>query len=415
MRFRSALLLGLGLPALLLVIAGAFGQQRSDPPDGQLTSAVEQGGKGKEQPRIVEQSFPPNGMPETSWKVEWTTQSGYGLIIKNAWFKRSPDHAWMQVLGDARVSEIFVPYHRGSPRFWDVSYGFHLSKVSAEDAGPHGKIHVSSDGSSNVPCVVEELKDRGVIWKSNAGVRRGHVLLLWGCLDAANYRYIMEYGFQDDGTITFRLGSTGHNYSGSEWDPHMHNALWRIQVNVDGPHNTVYLMEREELANNDGKATSVHTLFNKGVEGYADWDPKRFTMLRVANENKKNAEGKFYAYDLMPLRQGTPRHFAGNREEKEEDCTQHDFWVTKANSKELNYKEVMKYVENKEKIVNTDVVLWYMSPSFHEPRTEDGIVGDHVTGCTHVAWSMVTLRPTNIFDRTPLFNYPDKGKKKGKG
>ena len=45
------------------------------------------------------------------------------------------------------------------------------------------------------------------------GTRRGQKLLLWGVLDAANYRYIIEYGFQDDGVITFRVGSTGRNYA----------------------------------------------------------------------------------------------------------------------------------------------------------------------------------------------------------
>src|SRR5262245_45273889 len=135
MRFRSALLFGFGLPALLLAVA----QQRSDPSDSPPTVVAEQPDKGKDKPRIIEQSFPPNGLMETAWKVEWATQGGYGLIIKSAWFKRSPDHEWMQVLGDARVSEIFVPYHAGSPRFWDVSYGFDLSRVSEKDAGPHGK------------------------------------------------------------------------------------------------------------------------------------------------------------------------------------------------------------------------------------------------------------------------------------
>ena len=89
----------------------------------------------------------------------------------------------------------------------------------------------------------------------------------------------MEYGFQDDGVITFprrldrpqlwrRLG-TGH----------MHNSLWRINVNLDGPdHNSVLLMEHNEPYSQDpkerAKARTVHTPFNGGKEGYADWDPE---------------------------------------------------------------------------------------------------------------------------------------------
>src|SRR6516165_5806985 len=36
--------------------------------------------------QVVEQTFPPNGVMETAWKVEWDTVRGYGLVIKNAWF-----------------------------------------------------------------------------------------------------------------------------------------------------------------------------------------------------------------------------------------------------------------------------------------------------------------------------------------
>ncbi len=57
------------------------------------------------------------------------------------------------------------------------------------------------------------------------------------------------------------------------------------------------------------------------MEGGVDWDPKEFTMIRVESE-KKNARGETIAYDLMPLRYGTPRH--------NERFTQHDLWVSRA-------------------------------------------------------------------------------------
>ena len=63
-------------------------------------------------------------MPKTAWKIHWATQSGHGLYIQDAWFKKSPQEPWLQVLGDVRLSEMFVPYASGSPRFWDVSYNF---------------------------------------------------------------------------------------------------------------------------------------------------------------------------------------------------------------------------------------------------------------------------------------------------
>ncbi|HYV37071.1 MAG TPA: hypothetical protein VE988_15300 [Gemmataceae bacterium] len=417
MRFRPALF-GFGVPSLLLVIAIAVGQQPTRPPD----KIQDRPKDGVQQPvrrgeNIVEQIFPPNGIMETAWKVEWDTEIRHGLVIKNAWFKRSPEHDWMQVLGDARVCELFVPYHRGSPRFWDVTqYTFELTRVTADDAGPHGKIHISNNGRATIPCVVEEIKDRGVIWKDNRGVRRGHTMLLWACIDAANYRYLVEYGFQDDGCITFRCGATGHNLGGNEYVPHMHNVYWRVDVNLDGKdYNTAQLMERIEPKQGDKtKADVIHTTFNGGKEGFADWDASKFTMLRVINTQKKNARGENYAYDVMPARMGNSRHFGNG-----EACTQHDFWVTKADPKEMTYRDLPKYI-NGENIENTDIVIWYSSPVFHEPRSEDGkIVNGQLWGCTHVGWAGFTFRPSNIFDQTPLYHPyntgtpPQQGKGKG--
>jgi len=223
----------------------------------------------------------------------------------------------------------------------------------------------------------------------------------------------MEYGFQDDGCITFRCGATGHNLGGSEFVPHMHNTYWRVDVNLDGKeHNTAQLMERTDLPNEKTKSDVSHTPFNDGIEGGADWDAAKFTMVRVINTEKKNARGEPYSYDLMPSRMGNSRH-----QGKGEDCTMHDFWVTKANPSELTYRKLPEYC-NGESIEDTDVVLWYGSSLFHEPRSEDGIMeNNRLVGVTHVGWSGFTLRPSNIFDRTPLFNYnaaAAKGKGKGK-
>ena len=66
------------------------------------------------------QTFPTNDVMQTAWKVHWATQRGNGIYLQDAWFKRSPSDPWMQVVGDCRLSEAFVPYHSGSPRFWDV-------------------------------------------------------------------------------------------------------------------------------------------------------------------------------------------------------------------------------------------------------------------------------------------------------
>jgi len=56
-------------------------------------------------------------------------------------------------------------------------------------------------------------------------------------------------------------------------------------------------------------------------------------MLTVINDKKKNIRGKPWSYDLVPSRMGNARHFGGDKEE----CTHHDFWVTRARKDEIYY------------------------------------------------------------------------------
>ena len=70
-------------------------------------------------------------------------------------------------------------------------------------------------------------------------------------------------------------------------------------------------------------------------------------------------------------------------------------------------------VPDGEGIMKTDVVLWHSSPMHHDPRSEDGqFMKDGKTGpfrgTTLVGWSGFDLRPRNLFDRTPFFDYSKK-------
>jgi Cu2+-containing amine oxidase len=158
----------------------------------------------------------------------------------------------------------------------------------------------------------------------------------------------------------------------------------------------------EPRAGRKTASDTYHTSFNEGKEGWADWDPLKHTMMRVVNTKNKNSRGENNAYDLMPLRAGITRHFG-----RQEECTHHDFWVTKANDWELSYRGIPSYC-NGEDIVDTDIVLWYGTGMFHEPRSEDGYFeGNRWVGATIVTWSGFTLRPNNVFDHTPLYPNPD--------
>jgi Cu2+-containing amine oxidase len=165
---------------------------------------------------------------------------------------------------------------------------------------------------------------------------------------------------------------------------------------------------------NPQQSQDLHALFNDGKEGHADWTPNEFTMLRVIHTKKVNYQGQPIAYDLMPVRSGTARHFGGEYEE----CTLHDFYVTRSphadgrTDDELDFKLLPKHYVNDESIVDTDVVLWYISSMHHEPRSEDGRFiqdsgsGDYRwRGVTPVMWGGFDLVPHNFMNGTPLYPY----------
>lgn len=349
----------------------------------------------------------------TAWKVQYARGTHKGLYITGAWFKRDLQEDWIKILEDARVAELFVPYHQSyQTRYFDLNgFSFPLAIVRQEDAGPTGSILPAFEGDQ-YPRVVKEIRDRGVAWKDYGnGVRRGKEMVLWAGLQAGNYMYLMQYSFQDDGTISFRSGATGQNLPGARHEPHMHNAHWRIDIDLaDGKKNNAMLMKHVE---DPSKLTAEDTeeAYNSGVEGGIDWEPKEFTMVRVVSD-KANANGKPISYDLIPaLRHGSARH--------KEAFTQHDLWVSKAHPErpmEKLFSNLPTIVKDTESVEQTDIVLWYTSSSHHEPRDEDGkgtprsanrqwYFDDGWEGSALVMWSGFDLKPRNLFDRTPFYPY----------
>ncbi len=335
------------------------------------------------------QEFPPNGPMQTAWKVTFGFASRKGLFITGAEFKKSPSDPYMKVLSEAGLSDIFVPYHPGSPRFLDLSqFNFALVPVVGVDLG--------SCGQQASSVVVKEIRDRGMLWKDDTRGKRAHELVIWSTLDAANYNYIMMYHFRDDGSIGFRLGATARNLPGAELVPHMHDGLWRVDIDLNGKANDTVATHNHAESIFGTAASDTMTPFNSNKEGFLDWNPAQFTELNISDSLTLNGQGKTVSYDLMVLREGSARH--------QESYTHHDFWVTRYRSTETAYTQVPNYVANAEAINNQDIVLWYMSPAHHMPRSEDGRFENGVwRGSALIMWSGFDLRPRNLFDATPHF------------
>jgi hypothetical protein len=403
-RLRALAVLAVVLGASPAAVAQPFFRPGlPDPPAQEVTAEFLVGESGGLEPR-----------QGTAWKVHVARGLHKGLYITGAWFKRALNEDWIKVLNDARVAELFVPYHQSSHiRFFDLNgFSFPLAQVRAEDAGPFGTLMPPFDGDP-YSTVVKEVRDRGVAWKDFAhGVRRGRELLLWAGLQAGNYMYLMSYSFQDDGTVAFRLGATGQNLPGRRLEAHTHNAHWRVDIDlVDGDQNSAMLMRHLEDPASLG-AEDLKEPFQGGYEGGVDWDPKEFTMIRVESA-KKNANGNLIGYDLMPVRSGSSRH--------NEAFTRHDLWVTRSHPDrpiEFLFANLPDAIKDREVVEQADIVLWCTSSVHHEPRDEDGKSdsgpriwpGDDAwEGAAPVMWSGFDLRPRHLFDRTPFYPYTPPG------
>lgn len=371
--------------------------------------------------------------PETAWRTCISNQGRRGLVLGPTDLRRHPSAPWMRILREGGVAEIFVPYHTLNLRLYDheTTNAQSIREVTPADAGPTGMVLTLSNAA--VPQVVAEINDRGIAWLCKEGKnisRRGQELVLWGVQDAANYDFIIEYRLRDDGSIGFRLGATGFNnpyfQPRSTTEPHMHDVLWRLDVDLNGAKgDTAVELRHIETAASPLVARDSEQPFNGGCEGAVPWNAETFFTIGVEDDSV-NAHGNRIGYALGIGTRGIARHFGEAAEFlRKEKFTQSDFAVTTFKQSErdalfdtahIRYLQPDQYllgdasfaamgVSDREAVENTDIVLWYRSSVHHDPHDEDHAPGDRaalMTGITNVHWQGVDLEPRNLFDFNPL-------------
>ncbi len=334
--------------------------------------------------------------------------------IRQAWFKPGQDAEWIQVLDDAHPSEFYVPYYFKDTRFFDLrDYGSY-SKLAPKEGG------AISQTLGKDSRVMAELRDTGVAYKHGERTRRGEELTLWANFGAANYTYMVEFGFQDNGTIVFRHAPTGFNFFDHFDASHMHGSYWRIGVKL-GPegnndNNQVYSVRLPTDPKEQGdKQMGKLNIKEITKESFLDWDPMEFTRIRVTNPKYSIVpEGKDrpalpISYDLVTTPQGLSRHSRF----PDEKFTQHDFWITRLDTPEKMFINLGNYFfapngELNPKLQSLDqknVALWHASSALHTPRSEDGIVNGKGpnNGQALTYWTTFELRPRNFFLKTPIY------------
>ncbi len=385
---------------------------------------------------------------------DWELRLGFnhreGLVLHQVGFR---DGGRLRpVANRLSFAEMVVPYRDASPDHYrrtafdigEWGLGFMttslqlgcdcLGEITYLDAVVH-----DSRGEprtiANAICIHEE--DSGVLWKhvderAGAEVRRARRLVVSFHVTVANYEYLVYWRFYQDGNIecevratgilvTSHVGASGPPGTGTLVDQrtyapfHQHFIVARLDLDVDGRDNTVYMTEsvpaRAGADDPYGLGLSVaSTPLLREAQGKQDYDWRTQRGWKVVNDNVRNGLGTPVGYKLVPSAAFPALLDEASPAFRRAEVIGHTLWVTPYRPDERwpcgdfpNLSErdegLPAWTAADRSIENTDVVLWYVFGIHHLTRPEDWPVmpSDIVS-----FW----LKPFGFFDRNPALDVP---------
>jgi primary-amine oxidase len=388
-----------------------------------------------------------------SWQG-WQLRLGFnyreGLVLHQVGFRDAG--RLRPVAHRLSFAEMVVPYRDASPDHYrrtafdigEWGLGFMttslelgcdcLGEITYLDAVVHDS-HGEPRTITNAICIHEE--DSGVLWKhvderAGAEVRRARRLVISFHVTVANYEYLVYWRFYQDGNIecevratgilvTSHVGAAGPPGTGTLVDQrtyapfHQHFIVARLDLDVDGPDNTVYATDSvaASLGGDDpyglGLTISSTPLLTE-AEGKQDYDWSTQRGWKVVNDNVRNGLGTPTGYKLIPSAAFPPLLDKSSPAFRRAEVIGHTLWVTPYHPDERwpcgdfpNLSErdegLPVWTAADRSIENTDVVLWYVFGLHHITRPEDWPVmpSDIVS-----FW----LKPFGFFDRNPALDVP---------
>jgi primary-amine oxidase len=383
-----------------------------------------------------------------SWQ-NWQLRLGFnyreGLVLHQVGFVEGG--RLRPVAHRMSFAEMFVPYRDASADHYrrtafdigEWGLGFMTTSLDlgcdclGEITYLDAVVHDSAGEPWEIPnaiCVHEE--DSGVLWKhvderTGAETRRQRRLVVSFHVTVANYEYLVYWRFYQDGNIECEVRATGivvtSNASGSvsngtvvdqgTYAPfHQHFIVARLDLDVDGPSNTVYAVSSEAVADDPWGLGLVvrETPLRTEAEGKQDYDWASQRAWKVVNPVVRNGLGAPVGYKLVPGGAFPPLLPASSPAFQRAEVIGHTLWVTPYHPDErwpcgdfpnlsLRDSGLPAWTSADRSIENTDVVLWYVFGIHHITRPEDWPVmpTDAVS-----FW----LKPFGFFDRNPALDVP---------
>jgi primary-amine oxidase len=363
------------------------------------------------------------------------------------------------VMYEGALSEMYVPYMHPDPgwnwrAFLDAGeflLGGLIKPVGPDDCPAHAQYFTGiapSDRGTPVlepqlACLFEHATD-GPAWRhSEDGLisgRPSRELVLRTAAVAGNYDYLMDWVFQQDGTIRVAVGATGivetmgvketavHPMSDSPMKlehgtlvapnllavNHDHYFSYRLDLDVDGPDNS-FMIDRlvpEQISGQSRKSIWAvdSSIAKTEKDAILDIDLRRPGMWHFINPTQHGALGYSTGYEIMPGPTAVSFVSADDPAQKEGAFSEHQMWVTPYNADEIyaagTYVTRSKEIDGlpawtaaNRPIENTDIVGWYTLGFHHVVRLEDWPV-------MPTLWHDFLIRPVNFFDKNPVLTLP---------
>ena len=287
----------------------------------------------------------------------------------------------------------------------------------------------------NAICLHEE--DNAVLWKhvdhtTGAEVRRMRRLVVSCHVTVANYEYLVYWRFYQDGNIECEVRASGLMVSTpfAEGAPpatgtvvdrrtyapfHQHFIVARLDLDVDGPDNTVYAVDSAPCRASEDDPYQLglvlrQTPLRSEAEGQQDYDWHTQRSWKVVNDTVRNGLGTPVGYKLVPGGCFPAMLGADSPVLERARAIGHTLWVTPYHPDErwpcgefptfaAADAGLGAWTAQNRPIENTDVVLWYVFGIHHLTRPEDWPI---MPVDTVSFW----LKPSGFFDRNPALDVP---------
>jgi primary-amine oxidase len=253
-----------------------------------------------------------------------------------------------------------------------------------------------------------------------------------------NYDYAISWIFHQEGTLEVDAAlsgimlpkgvkdakvsghdgmyGSGHLVSANVEAPHhQHFFNFRLDVDVDGPNNSVHEMNthaappgKDNPALNAMVMDESELASEKKAPRSMDMQSARHWL--IVNPSAQNALGHQTSYILVPGPNALPYVAPNSPVRQRAGFINNHFWATQYHDGEMNaagpYPNqstggdgLPKWIANDESLVNQDVVVWYTMGITHIPRPEEW----PVMPATHIGFRMI---PGGFFSRNPGLDVP---------